>query len=190
MRPFGRAKHVEPVLHPGCHVSWWARLLALVCVSATWACVPGPATSTSPDWIVEVQRGRYGGLCLDPAAGGGGCQVTVTVHDDGRWSIEGFPEPTLAAGTVASGAASELAAILEEGWSDLTATPFTGTCPVAYDGQEAFYVVRRLPTGPGAERADADVRELRSCTFDLETPDASRWMDAFLRRWQELGLPE
>lgn len=116
--------------------------------------------------------------------------MTITVYDDGRWSGEGVPQPEPSSGSVAGGAASGLAAILEEGWADLTASPFTGTCPVAYDGQESFYVIRRLPQGPGAERADAAVQEIRSCTYDLARPEANRWIAAFERRWQELGLPD
>ncbi len=187
MRPSGRDTLVEPVLHPGRPVSRWARLLALVGVASLWACFQGP-TPAGPDWIVEVQRGRHGGFCMGPE-GGGGCEATVTVHDDGRWTAAGYPEAA-STGAVEAGAATELAAILEEGWEDLTARPFTGTCPVAYDGQEMIYTIRRLPQGPGAERADAAVQELRSCTFDLESPPASRWIDDFERRWSELGLPE
>lgn len=138
-------------------------------------------------WTVEVQRGTTGGFCAGPD---GPCGVTVTVHDDDRWTASGFPEPDPSAGMVAEGAATELASILTEGWEDLTAEPFTGTCPLAYDGPELFWVIRRLPQGPGAERADADIRELRSCTFDLERPEARRWMEAFEARWRELGLPE
>ncbi len=187
MRPSGRENHVEPVLHPGRSVPRWARLLVLVLAPAATACSQGPTTKL--EWIVEVQRGRYGGLCAGPD-GGGGCEVTITVHDDGRWSSTAFPEPDSPTGSVPEGAATELASILERGWEDLTAQPFTGTCPVAYDGQEAFYVIRRLPRGPGAERADAAVQEIRACTFDLSTPIASRWIAMFQDRWQELGLPE
>ncbi|MDX1492753.1 MAG: hypothetical protein R3253_01670 [Longimicrobiales bacterium] len=116
--------------------------------------------------------------------------MTVTVHDDGRWTASGFPEPDASAGTVPEGAASELAAILDEAWGELTARPFTGTCPLAYDESERFWVIRRLPRGPGAERTDADVRELRWCSYDLERPTAQRWLDAFEERWRELGLPD
>ncbi|NNF14203.1 MAG: hypothetical protein HKN72_13315 [Gemmatimonadetes bacterium] len=185
----GRDQHVEPALHPSRLVSRWARLLVFVLVYFAAACLQAPARPANPDWVVEFQRGRYGGLCAGPD-GAGGCQVTITVHDDGRWSAEGFPEAETPSGAVAEGAASGLAAILEEGWPDLTGSPFTGTCPVAYDGQESFYVIRRLPQGPGAERADATVREIRSCTYDLARPEAARWIAALEERWQELGLPD
>ena len=186
MRPSGREKHVEPVLHPGCSVSRWARLLVLVLTPAFTACLQGP--TASPDWIVEVQRGRYGGLCAGPD-GGGGCKVDTTVHDDGRWSSTAFPEPETPTGSVPEGAATELASVLERGWEDLTAQPFTGTCPVAYDGQELIYVIRRRPRGPGAERADAAVQELRSCTFDLDTALARPWIETFEQRWRSSDCP-
>lgn len=122
--------------------------------------------------------------------GGGGCEAVVTVTDEGSWTAGGYPAPETSTGSLPDGAASELAAILEDGWEDLTGAAFTDTCPVAYDGQEQYYVIRRLPAGPGAELADASVREIRSCTYDLERPEARRWLAAFERRWRELGLPQ
>jgi hypothetical protein len=121
---------------------------------------------------LEFVRGRVGGLC--PTADGGGalCQLKIAVRDDGTWQATGTERPAPAEGAVAEGAASKLAAALEQGWEALTARPFTGVCPSAYDMQEVWYSVRRLPSGPGAELADADVREVRSCTYDLDHPDA------------------
>lgn len=141
-------------------------------------------------WSVEVEVTREGGFCAVPEGGGAVCSTTVVVADDGTWRASGVPEPEEAEGTAPVGAASELAAILERGWEDLTARPFEGTCPLAYDGQEVVYTVRRIPRGPGAERADASVREIRSCTYDLEHAEARRWVWGFLERWDALGLPE
>lgn len=180
---------MEPVPRPRHLVPRRARLFAFMLLPWAAACGGEPASQSSPEWRIEVQKGRYGGLCLGPE-GGGGCQSVVTVTDDGTWTATAYPAPERPTGSLPGGAASELAAILEDGWTDLTGAPFTDTCPVAYDGQEQFYVIRRLPTGPSAERADADVRELRSCTYDLDRPEARRWIDAFEERWRELGLPE
>ena len=139
-------------------------------------------------WSVEVEITREGGFCVGPEEGGP-CRTSVVVADDGSWRVDGFPPPEEPEGTVPVGAASELAALLERGWEDLTERPFTGTCPIAYDGQEIIYTIRRIPRGPGAERADMSVQELRSCTYDLEHIEARRWVIAFAERWEELGLP-
>jgi len=140
-------------------------------------------------WSVEVEVSREGGLCAGPD-GGGACASTIVVADDGTWRASGYPEPEETEGTVPVGAASELASILEDGWADLTARAFTGACPVAYDGQEVVYTIRRIPRGPGAERADASIQELRSCRYDLQHPEARRWVFYFIERWEEMGLPE
>ena len=109
-----------------------------------------------------------------------------------RWQLAGDRDgepPAPAEGTGASGAASSLAAVVEAGWEALTARPFDGICPSAYDMQEVWYKVRRLPTGLGAERADAIVRAVRSCTYDLEPADAQRVLQQLEEHWRELGLP-
>jgi hypothetical protein len=90
---------------------------------------------------------------------------------------------------VEAGAATALAAILEGGWAALTARPFTEICPPAYDGSELVYTLRRLPVGEGAEPADASVRQLGSCTYDLGHPEALAIMERFEEAWLELGLP-
>lgn len=166
--------------------AWPAFLVSLALLPA---CASDPGSETELTHEVEVQVARSGGLCAGPD-GGGACGSTIVVRDDGTWSASGFPEPEVPEGSVASGTATELAGILESGWEDLTAREFTGTCPVAYDGQEVSYTIRRLPRGPGAERADAIVRQIRSCTYDLEHRSAARWIERFRDRWEELGLPD
>ncbi len=138
---------------------------------------------------VEFVRGRLGGLC--PTADGGAalCQLRIVVRDDGTWQAMGTEPPAPAEGAVAGGSASRLASVVEAGWDALTARPFTGICPSAYDMQEVWYRVRRLPSGPGAELADAVVREVRSCTYDLEHADARRVLQQLEELWRELGLP-
>lgn len=163
-----------------------ASLALVASLALAAACASGPGFDR--DHVVEVELAWSGGLCAGPE-GGGACGSTILVRDDGTWSASGFPEPDPSRGTVASGAATELADILESGWDDLTARDFTGTCPVAYDGQEVIYTVRRLPRGQGAERADASVRQIRSCTYDLEHRSAAGWIERFHERWNELGLP-
>ena len=150
---------------------------------------PAPVAAPATDAIVEFVIGREGGLCVTKK-GGTLCRVVLTVRDDGTWEATGVLPPAPAKGDVEAGAASRLSAILESGWEALTAQPFTGTCPSAYDGQELWYAVRRLPTGENAELADADVRELRACIYDLENPGARAVLERLEALWRELELPE
>lgn len=138
---------------------------------------------------VEFVLAREGGLCVSAEGDAALCRLTIVVGDAGTWQATGTEQPAPAEGRVATGAASRLAAVVEGGWEALTARPFTGTCPSAYDGQEVRYTVRRLPTGPGAELADAVVREVRSCTYDLEHTEARRVLQRLETLWGEFGLP-
>ena len=150
---------------------------------------PAPVATPAEHAMVEFVVGREGGLCVTKE-GGTLCRVVLTVRDDGTWEATGVPPPAPAQGNVEAGAGSRLAAVLENGWAALTTQPFTGTCPSAYDGQELWYAVRRFPVGENAELADAEVRELRACVYDLENPGARAVLDRLETVWRELGLPE
>lgn len=165
------------------------RLLAAALCSFFVACI-GDERAAEQGVAVEFVLARQGGLC--PTADGGGalCKLRIVVRDDSTWEATGSQQPAPAEGEVAVAAASRLAAVFDSGWAALTARPFTGTCPMAYDGQEVSYTVRRLPTGPGAELADAAVREVRSCTYDLEDAEARRVIQRLEALWSELGLPQ
>ena len=148
------------------------------------ACAPPiPEEAAGPSERVEFEFGRVGGLCASPDGGGAPCELRIVVRDDGTW--EGTP----GSGTVTPGAATELATIVDDRWRAFTATAFTGTCPVAYDGQEFYFLVRRLPAGEGAAQADAEVREVRSCLYDLEHSDAVAALAMITEVWSVLGLP-
>jgi hypothetical protein len=142
-----------------------------------------------PDGGVEFVIERSGGLCPSPDGGGAVCRLTVVVTDDGSWDAGGSPPPNTAGGALPTGSASRLAAIFDGGWEALTAQQFTGTCPTAYDGQEVSYTVRRLPRGEAASLADADVREIRSCTYDLDHPAAQAVISRLNELWRSLELP-
>jgi len=138
---------------------------------------------------IEFVFDRHGGLCASPDGGGDLCRLRVVVHDDGTWAAEGAPLPEPIGGMVRPGAASELATIVDGGWEALTARPFTGTCPVAYDGSEVAYTVRRIPQGASAPFADADIREVRSCTHDFGHAEAVAVIRRLEALWRELDLP-
>lgn len=120
---------------------------------------------------------------------GATCGIRVTVRDDGTWSATGVPAPP-SEGTLPLGAASELASVFGQSWRYFTEVPFVGTCPTAYDGQEYGYVVRETPFGPGAELHDARVREVRSCTYDLERFDSLVKRNQIETAWLALKPPE
>ena len=163
---------------------------AATCLTLGMRCAPEGEAPARADVAVEFELDRRGGLCPGPDGGGALCRLTVVVRDDGTWSAVGTPPPTRPGGAVRSGSASELAAIVDEGWEALTARAFTGTCPTAYDGSELTYTVRRIPRGPSAALADADIREVRSCTHDLTHPAAQAVLLRLGDLWRALALPE
>ena len=163
-----------------------AALLGAAAAVAWTACTPPEGAEA--DRRVEFVYERHGGLCASAEGGGGICRYTVTVTDDGTWTAAGFPGPDTT-GVVPPGAATDLAVIFDAGWRGLTAQPFEGTCPVAYDGQEVVYRVSRIPIGPGAELADASVREVRSCTHDLTHSDAELQLRQIQEAWETFELP-
>jgi len=152
-------------------------------------CGGSGGAGSNADMAVEFVFERHGGLCPSPDGGGELCRLSVVVHDDGTWVADGAPPPEPTGGLVREGSASELAAIFDGGWEALTARPFTGTCPVAYDGSEVSYTVRRIPQGASAAFADADIREVRSCTHDLGHTEAEAVIQALESLWRELALP-
>ena len=141
------------------------------------------------DVAIEFVLERSGGLCPSPDGGGAVCRLTVVVTDHGAWNAGGSPPPGTGDGSLPVGSASRLAAIFDGGWEALTAQRFTGTCPTAYDGQEVSYTVRRLPRGSAAPFADADIREVTSCTYDLSHPGAQAVIGDLNQLWRSLELP-
>jgi hypothetical protein len=151
------------------------------------ACV-GDGVGAGTRWSTEFEYFRWGGLCPTPE-GGGTCEIRVVVRDDGTWSATGVPEP-VSQGTLPLGAATELASIFGQSWRYFTEVPFTDVCPTAYDGEEYGYVVREIPFGAGAERADMRVREVRSCIYDLERYDSLVKRNMIEEAWKALKPPE
>ena len=90
------------------------------------------APVSSPPVTVVASRTATGGLCVT----GSTCESVFTVSSDGTWAIGSDDQ-------VQSGVldAATLAAILDATTATTLpdAPPFTGTCPVAYDGQEVIY---------------------------------------------------
>jgi hypothetical protein len=119
-----------------------------------------PAAALPPGVLAQV---RYeGGLCVN----GGVCMTQVVVFQDGRVR---WPERK---GTRLSPAQVRALrrAIAAIDMREVRAHPFTGTCPPAYDGQEAVYRFR----GP--------TPVLRGCRYDLTRVAAVQLLERLLAR--------
>ncbi len=184
----GAGRGARPSMN-GTRVGRTFAIAAATCLALGMRCAPDGEPSWPVDVAVEFVLDRRGGLCPGPDGSGSTCRLTVVVRDDGTWSATGTPPPTPPGGSVRTGSASELAAIVGEGWEALTARAFTGTCPTAYDGSELAYTVRRIPRGPDATSADADIREVRSCTHDFAHPAAQVVLIRLGDLWRALALP-
>jgi hypothetical protein len=93
---------------------------------------PAPIASPAPSGPLVTVETR-GGMC--PL---GACGSTIAIDADGRvHAIAPFPKEL---GTVPDGVLEALATELSQAdFVALTGQPFTGTCPIAYDGQETIY---------------------------------------------------
>jgi hypothetical protein len=119
--------------------------------------VPAAASAATP--IVTVTR--HGGLCVT----GRECRSTLRISDT-TISGDGYVSRRLKANE----RLALLRAVKKLDLSYLRAHPFTGTCPVAYDGSESIYRFRGF------------ARALPSCTFDLRGVEAVRLTETLLRR--------
>lgn len=113
--------------------------------AATGELVPG----TGP--LVTVQM--RGGMCAD----GGMCDSSVILDRDGRAHSAAKPPNDL--GVVTADRMSTLtAAIAATDFATLKSKPFTGECPIAFDGQELIF---EFATIGGTQR-------LASCEVDID----------------------
>jgi hypothetical protein len=135
--------------------------------------VPGPSASPAPTASPDVSpspdpsaapatAGRLvsvelrGGHCIS-----GTCGSTVVLEPDGR--VPAGLEPPNELGTVPAGDVTGLTDLIAAtDFGAIRANPFTGTCPVAFDGQE---VVIEFTTSGGIERIESCVTEV-----DLKHP--------------------
>jgi len=118
----------------------WARLYRRVGISWLLAavvglagCAPGtPIAIPGTGPLVTVQT--RGGMC--PA--GGMCDETVTLEQDGRVHSSAKPPNDLGRVSV-EGMTALKAAIQAADYTALKSKPFTGECPVNFDGQELIF---------------------------------------------------
>ncbi len=115
-------------------------LLALVVLAASAAGSAAAATTPKPRLLVSVSA--TGGLCPPGMCHWSARITTTTISAEGRRSRR----ITVAERRALTAAIAQL--------MPATLPKFTGTCPIAYDGQERHYRFRGK-------------REIRSCALDL-----------------------
>jgi hypothetical protein len=92
-----------------------------------------------------------GGMCLD-----GPCGSTVILERDGR--VHSAAKPPNDLGRVSADAYTALdAAIRATNFAEMRAKPFTGECPIAFDGQKQIF---EFSVGTSTERLDSCESEL------------------------------
>jgi hypothetical protein len=119
-------------------------LLAVTAASvAAVLCTPAAAAAGPP--VADVRL--VGGLCERSAT----CMPRLLLHPDGRVTRDGSVVRRVQPAQLRE--LRRLVATLD--LADVRAHPFTGMCPVAYDGQELIVRLRGVPA------------VLRGCTWDL-----------------------
>jgi hypothetical protein len=107
-----------------------------------------PVPLVGPLLTVEMR----GGMCQ-----AGACDNSVILERDGR--VHAAAKPPNDLGQVDAKAMATLtAAIQATDWAALKAHPFTGQCPIAFDGQELIF---EFSVGTGTQR-------LTSCEVDID----------------------
>ena len=133
------------------------RLAMLLAVAALAAGSLAACTSTSTNEIVPLAgplltAQMRGGMCPE-----GMCDNTVVLERDGK--VHSATKPPNSLGLVAPGAIDALnAAITAADWAALKSKPFTGECPVNFDGQELIF---EFSTLSGTQR-------LASCEVEID----------------------
>ncbi len=137
-----------------------ALVVASAVVEACGAAAPSPAGSATPDASAPpagplVTLEVRGGECPEGACGG-----TTAVERDGRVHVTA-PAPS-EIGVVPRDALAALIVEIEQAdFEALAARPFTGECPVNFDGQEFIYT---FATVAGEHR-------LASCEVEIDPED-------------------
>jgi len=118
-------------------VGIWGLVVATLTLAGCNSNLPLPLTG--PLLTVEMR----GGLC--PA---GACDSSVILERDGR--VHAAAKPPNDLGRVDPQAMAALsAAIQATDWATLKSHPFTGQCPIAFDGQELIF---EFSVGTGTQR--------------------------------------
>lgn len=129
-----------------------AVLAILALAGVVVGCTPGSGGAALPGVGPLVTVQIRGGLCPE-----GTCDSTVVLENDGR--VHSADKPPNNLGLVPAPAMSNLvAAIQATDWTALKSKPFTGECPVAFDGQEQIF---EFAVGTGTQR-------IASCEVEID----------------------
>lgn len=135
-----------------------ARLIRLAMLLAVLAVGTGTLAACSAAGVVAPATGPLvtvqvrGGLCMQ-----GACDQSVILERDGR--VHGAETPPKQLGLVRAQAMATLTAAIEAAdYATLKSKPFTGECPIAFDGQELIF---EFGVGPEPQR-------LASCEVDID----------------------
>ena len=121
-----------------------------------------PVAGPSPDSSAEPKIGEHDTILTIRAEGGhcvnGGCWSEKQIKADGSFTTADSTGAE-AAGTLGAANVAELTQqIAATDFEQLKAQPFTGTCPLAFDGQEYTYTFQTL-SGP---------QTIASCTVGID----------------------
>lgn len=135
------------------------RLLAALLTVAALAALTGSAAAAPTPVLADVRA--VGGLCVR----GSICMTRTLVLSDGRVVRDGAVLRRVPAERVA-----EIRRLIADvDLAAIRARPFTGTCPIAYDGPEMVYRLRGVGT------------PLRGCTWDLAKVPVVAALDRIVR---------
>ncbi len=135
-------------------------LIAFVAVACSAIPVPGLGGTLV---VVETR----GGECIDPP-----CGSRIAIESDGR--VHQLAPVVAELGTVPADALAALSgAIRAADFALIKSRPFTGECPVNFDGQEIIYEFSTL----------GGVETIATCTFDVD-PDGPPYVEV----WSALAL--
>jgi hypothetical protein len=140
---------MQPVSRSGAVVRFGILWLVVAALGLTGCSSNVPLPLVGP--IVTVRM--HGGLCADS----GECDNTVVLERDGR--VHSAAKPPNDLGKADGQAMAALAAAIQAtDWTALKAHPFTGECPIAFDGQELIF---EFSVGTGTQR-------IASCEVDID----------------------
>jgi hypothetical protein len=123
-------------------------VMAAIALAGCNSAVSVPMPLAGP--LVTVQL--RGGMCQ-----AGACDTSVILDRDGR--VHSAAKPPNDLGRVNADALATLVAAMQAtDWAALKSRPFTGECPIAFDGQELIF---EFSVGTGTQR-------IASCEVDID----------------------
>ena len=144
-----RLAAMQPVSRSRAVVRFGILWLVVAALALTGCSSNVPLPLVGPVVTVEMR----GGLC----ANGGACDSSVILDRDGR--VHSAAKPPNDLGRVDGQAMAALAATIQAtDWASLKSHPFTGECPIAFDGQELIF---EFSVGTGTQR-------IASCEVDID----------------------